>query len=150
MLRDQTAYAQKGTENPFNTQKGRIQRNLRTLKKAGHLDQTIYNRIYPTSDTTPRFYATAKIHKDPLKMQPIASGSGSITYSLASYLVDLLKACVGKSKNHIQNLKYLVELLKHIEVEEGEVITSFDVTCLFTSVPGKEVVQMAIQRAKED
>ena len=33
-----------------------------------------------------------------------------------------------------------------IEIDEGEVITFFNVTALFTSVPGK----MAIQRAKSD
>ena len=40
--------------------------------------------------------------------------------------------------------------MEEIEIEEGEVITSFDVNALFTSLPSKEVVQMAILRAKED
>ena len=40
--------------------------------------------------------------------------------------------------------------MEQIEIEEGEVITSFDIIALFTSMPGKEVVQMAIQRAKEN
>ena len=40
--------------------------------------------------------------------------------------------------------------MEEIEIEEGEVITSCNVTALFTNVPCKEEVQMAIQRAKED
>ena len=55
----------------------------------------------PTSDATPRFYATPKILKDPLKMLLIISGIGSITHSLARYLADLLKPLVRKTKRHI-------------------------------------------------
>ena len=55
-----------------------------------------------------------------------------------------------KSDHHIENSKHRVEKLEKLELEDGEVLTSFDVTALFTSVPGKEVVQMAVERAKED
>ena len=34
-------------------------------------------------------------------------------------------------------------------IEEGEVLTSFNVTALFTSVHGKEVVEMVVKRAKK-
>ena len=74
----------------------------------------------------------------------------SITYNLARHLADLLKPLVGKSQHHIENSRDLVEKLENIELEDGEVITSFDVTALFTSVPGSEVVVMATERAKMD
>ena len=78
------------------------------------------------------------------------SGINSITYNLARHVADLLKPLVRKSKRDIENAKFLVEKLELIEVDEGEVLTSFDVTSLFTSVPGKEVVEMAVNRAKRD
>ena len=90
--------------------------------------------IDPTTDVTPRFYATPKIHKNPLKMRPIVSGINSINYALARHLADLLKPLVGTSIRHIQNSKHLVEKLSKVQIEEGEVLTSFDVTALFTSV----------------
>ena len=96
----------------------------------------------------PRFYATPKIHKDPLKMRPILTGINSITYSLATHLADLLKALVWKSKTHIQNSKNLVDKLVEVEIEE--VLTEFAITVLSTSVPGKEVVEMAVKRANKD
>ena len=151
LLGHQATYTNKGTNNPTKTQKGRIQHKLRDLKKAGHLDKSTYNNIYLTSDTTPRFYATSKIHKDPLKMKPIVSGIRSITYSLVRYLADLLKPLVGKTKRHIQNSKDLVDKLQEIVIiEEGEVINSFDITALFTSVLGNEVVQMVIESTTSD
>ena len=123
---------------------------MREIKKAGHLDPQVYDKVYPTSDATPRFYATPKIHKNPLKMRPIVSGINSITYHLARHLADLLKPLVGQSTAHIKNSKDLVTKISEITLEDGEVLTSFDVTALFTSVPGEEVVQMATKRAKDD
>ena len=83
-------------------------------------------------------------------MRPIISGIESIIYSLARYLADLLKLLVRKTKRHMQNPKGLMEKWEEIEIEVGEVITSFNVTALFTSVPDKAMVQMAIQRVKCD
>ena len=67
---------------------GRIQRKPRAIKKAGHIDPAIYNKIYPTSDATPRFYAIPTIHKDPIKMKSIVSRL-TPSYS-ARHLADLL------------------------------------------------------------
>ena len=53
-----------------------------------------------------------------------------------------------QSKTHIQNSKDLVDKLVEVEIE-GEVRRSFDVTAPFTSVPGKEVVKMAVKRANK-
>ena len=135
---------------PTKKLKGRLQRKLRALKKEGQLDQVSYNMIYPTSDITPRFYATPKIHKDPIKMRPIVSGINSITYNLARHLADIMKPLVGKSERHLNNSKDLVKKIQEIQLEDDEVLTSFDVSALFTSVPGDEVVQMAVERARRD
>ena len=103
-----------------------MQWKLRAIKKAGHLDQATYNKIDPTSDATP------EIHQDTLKM--IVFDIKSITYSLARHLANLLKPLVRKSKIHIQNSKHLSEKLVEVEIEEGEVLTSFDVIALSSPV----------------
>ncbi|XP_078698375.1 uncharacterized protein LOC144925943 [Branchiostoma floridae x Branchiostoma belcheri] len=150
LLEDKNTYKVIGPTNPTKKLKGRLQRKLREIKKAGHLDPKVYDKIYPTSDATPRFYATPKIHKDPLKLRPIVSGINSITYHLARHLADLLKPLVGQTAEHINNSKDLVTKIQQVKLEDGDVLTSFDVKALFTSVPGKEEVQMAVKRAEED
>ena len=87
--------------------------------------------------------------KTSLKMRPMVFGINCITYSLAIHLVDMLKPLVGKSKTDIQNSKDLVDKLVEVEIE-GDILTSFDVTALFTSVPGKEVVEITVKRANKD
>ena len=59
-----------------------------------------------------------------------------------------MELLVGKSMTHIQNSKDLVDKLAEVATE-GEVLTSFDVTALFNSVPSKEVVEMAVKRARK-
>ena len=68
LLGDQTTCKNIATFNRTKNMNGKTQRKLKAIKKAGRLDQATYNKIYSTSDATPRFHATLKIHKDPLKM----------------------------------------------------------------------------------
>ena len=95
-LEGKATYREIVTKPPTKLLKGRIQRKLKAIRKVGHLDPSIYNKIYPTSDVTHRFYATSKNHKDPLNMLPKMSGINSITYHLARYLADLLKPLVRR------------------------------------------------------
>ena len=83
-------------------------------------------------------------------MRPIVSGINSITYHLARHLADLLKPLLGKSKHHPNNSKDLAQKLTSLELDDREVLISFDVTALFTSFPGDEVVVMAAELATQD
>ena len=60
-----------------------------------------------------------------------------------------MKPLVGKSERHLNNSKDLVKKIQEIQLEYDEVLTSFDVSAWFTSVPGDDVVQMAVERATE-
>ena len=110
LLVDKDTYKEIGINNNLPSySKKKFRENLRPSKTAGHIDPNIYNKLYPTSNATPRFYTTPKIHNDTLKMRPIASGINSITYHLARLLTDILKPLVGKKSTHTQNSKHLVD-----------------------------------------
>ena len=68
-------------------------------------------------------------------LRPIVSSCGSVTYGVAKELAKILKPFVGKSPHHINNTHDFVEQAKHITLEPGECISSYDVSALFTSVP---------------
>ena len=74
------------------------------------------------------------------------AGNNSLTYGLTKHLTKL----IGKTKQHIKNFKALVNMLKNVKVEEGEVLTSFDVLVLFTSILTKEVMKMCVDQVKKD
>ena len=52
-----------------------------------------------------------------------------------SELAKILKPLVGKSPHHITSTQDFVEQARHIKLEPGECLNSYDVSALFTSVP---------------
>ena len=63
------------------------------------------------------------------------SSCGSVTYGVAKELAKSLKPLVGKSPHHITSTQDFVEQARHIKLEPGECVSSYDVSALFTSVP---------------
>ena len=76
-----------------------------------------------------------KIHKPDTPLRPIVSSCGSITYGVAKELAKILKPLVGKSPHHITSTQDFVEQVKHITLAQGECLSSYNVSVLFTSVP---------------
>ena len=60
---------------------------------------------------------------------------GSVTYGVAKDLAKILKPLVGKSPHHITSTQDFVDQVKHIKLEPGACLSSYDVSALFTSVP---------------
>ena len=63
------------------------------------------------------------------------SSRGSITYGVAKVLSKILKPLTGKSPHHIQITSDFLNKAKKITLQQGECLTSYDVTALFISVP---------------
>ena len=91
--------------------------------------------MYPTGCVPPKFYGLPKIHKPDTPLRPIVSSCGSVTYGVAKELAKILKPLVGKSPHHITSTQDFVDQARHIKLEPGECLSSYDVSALFTSVP---------------
>ena len=58
-----------------------------------------------------------------------------MTYECASYLADILGKVIGKSEHYILNTEAFVNHVKDLKVEPDEILISYDVSALFTSIP---------------
>ena len=63
------------------------------------------------------------------------SSIGSVTYRIAKELPRILKPLFVKSIYHVNNSKEFADEIRKNKIEEGECLTSFHVTALFTSIP---------------
>ena len=108
----------------------------------------LYKKLYPTGAVTPKFYGLPKIHKVGIPVRPIVSSRGSITYEVAKELAGILKPLVGSSPHHIKNTGDFIQQIKQVKLQADEIITSYDVSALFTSVP-IEAATNIIQRRLE-
>ncbi len=70
---------------------------LKPLKEKGKLSKQQYEKLYPTSDSTPRLYCTPKIYKEGNPLRTIVDYTGSMGYPTSRFLADLLGKLVGQS-----------------------------------------------------
>ena len=95
----------------------------------------LVEELRPSACVVPCIYGLPKVHKNSIPVRPIVSSIGSVCYNLARFVSDLLSPLVGKSPHHIQNSQDFVAQIKDLKLDEEEILTSYDVTALFTSVP---------------
>jgi hypothetical protein len=107
---------------------------LQNLKTKGVVYDQLYRRLYPTTDTPPKFYGTLKIHKQGAPLRPIDSSIESITYNCAKYLAEVISPVIGKNYHHIKNSQQFSDIIKSCTVAEDEELCSYNVSALFTSI----------------
>ena len=108
---------------------------LRDIKQTGGLKDTTYCKVYPTSAVPQKFYGLPKIHKVGTSLRPIVSSRGSITYGVAKELASIIHPLVGQSQHHLKNTQHFIVKIQQVKLQQGEVISSYEVKTLFTSVP---------------
>ena len=135
---------------PTNKYKNKLIALLKTIKTGGGINETTYKRLYPTGAGSPKFYRLPKMHKEGTPLRPIVSSIGAVTYSTSKELSRILRPLVGKSPHHICNNQDFIEHLKGIILGPEEVMVSYDVRALFTSVPIKPALEIIEKLLKED
>jgi hypothetical protein len=103
--------------------------------EATQIPPNLYRRIYPTKSEPPKLYGQPKIHKQTMPLRPIVSGVGSMTHNAAAVLAEILTPLVGNTIHHIKNSKEFAITVQNLEIPPGNIMMSYDVTALFTSIP---------------
>ena len=135
---------------PTNMLKTRLISLLKQIKTEGGMNEATYKRLHPTVAGSPKFYGLPKVHKQGTPLRPIVSSIGAVTYQTSKELARILKPLVGKSTHHVHNNQDFLEHLKGIKLASDEVMMSYDVKVLFTSVPIKPALDVIEKLLKED
>ena len=104
---------------------------------------------YSTSAVSPIFYGIPQILKTGTPLRPIVLSRGSITYGVAKELASIIHPVVGQSPHHIRNTQHFVQHIQQAKLELGEVMASYHVKALLTSVsvdPSIQKVQLKLQQ----
>ena len=81
-------------------------------------------------------------------LRPIVSSRGSITYGVAKELA-YIKSLVGQSPHHLKNTHF-VQHIQKARLEPGEVMTSYNVKAMFTSVPVDPSIHIVQHKLTQD
>jgi len=118
---------------------------LSSLKKKGVLDDSVYNRIRPTSAVTPTLYGLPKVHKDNVPLRPILWSIGSVTYQCASWLSKSLKE-LRRHPSTAKDTFHFIKMKAYHELGCNHIMCSFDVKNLFTNISVDFTVNLILDK----
>ena len=133
---------------PTLLREGKLQRYLLKLKKKGFFSDDDYKMVYPTGSSLARVYGLPKTHKvkvkgDKLKLRPIISSIGTFNYGLAKFLTNKLGDYIP-SKYTVKDSFTFVKNIEELDVRH-KFLVSYDVESLFTNIPLKETIDIAVK-----
>ena len=129
----------------------KLQHFLRTLKNNKCLNNAEYEKIYQSGSSLAKMYGSPKIHKpfdsiSVLNFCPIVSSIGTYNYNLSKYFCELLSPYLPNGFCTKDRFTFEKEL-KEVSMND-QFLVSFDVNSLFTNIPLKETIKLAVDLIK--
>ena len=73
-----------------------------------------------------------------------------MSYGVAKEVARIIKPLVGSTEHHVNNSMEFTEEIKKMKLEEGECLTSYDVSALFTSIPIPSALDIINNKLQDD
>nr|VZI11840.1 unnamed protein product [Spirometra erinaceieuropaei] len=128
---------------PMKTLVAKINKSLSLMRNQLAISETDWRQMKPQDAAIARFYGLPKIHKPNVPLRPIVGLKGTPTYGLAKWLTKHLKKLTEGSEHSAVSPTHFLERLRGVEIAPNEIMVSFDVVSLFTSIP-KELATRVI------
>ncbi|XP_070550371.1 uncharacterized protein [Ptychodera flava] len=150
LLSDTNTFRKLGTKDPTSKYKKELVSVLQEVEKEGGINREEYRKLYPTTETPPKFYGLPKVRKQNTPLRPIISSAGTITYNCAKLVADVLSPSDRQTDHHVVNSQHFAKCMQNRRVEEDEELRSYDVTALFTSVPVDKAIGIIHNNLEKD
>ncbi|CAF1073952.1 unnamed protein product [Rotaria magnacalcarata] len=119
---------------------------LRQLHKENIITKQLFRQLSSNCSSLSCMYGQPKMHKQGYPLRPIISPIGSYNYELSKYLANLLKNNrTTKPNSSIRDPFDLVRKIKNINCNKNLIMCTFDVDALYTNVPAKEAIEIAVK-----
>ena len=140
------------TRDPTARNEKRVNDKMKQLLKEKRINESLARRLRVPEKSTrpPLFYGSVKVHKMDNPLRPIVSTIGSATYKVSKYVGQILRPYVRQADSYINNTQDFLGVLQETDIDHDEIMVSFDIKSLFTSVPTIEAKTAIYTMLKED
>lgn len=143
MLEDSSTYTR--TEDMTDKNIKRNQELVDKLINCGAIEKEHRYRYLDSTATTAKIYGLPKVHKKDAPLRPITSTTNAPGSNLAKRMTEILSTIFDGDDLHLKNSTQAKYYIDKVQLEEGEVLVSFDVISMFTNIP-LELVRSIIGR----
>lgn len=120
---------------------------IRTNWKIKPFSQGIFG-FEPDTLQLAKFYGLPKIHKEVFTLRPITALRGAPGFYTGKVFDKLLNLCFPRSHFHLKDSYETKEFLDTVIIRETDVLVSFDVVSMYTSIP-RSLVYDIIMRHRD-
>ena len=121
----------------------KINYQLRKLKKNNSITESVYNELYVSGSSPSVMYGLAKVHKEGVPLRPILAAYSSPSYRVTKFLITFIQH-LTVNQYTLSNSYVFKEQIEQLEFDHEVYLASFDITSLFTNVPVKETLDIAV------
>ena len=145
LLNDRDTY-QLAHKSPFAKIKAELNSRRHNLKKQNKIDGSTYRELHST-DASPTAICGSPKHLNPsFLLRPIVFSIGSAFYNISKFLTDILAPIQSRNGYSVLNSSQVADM----EILDDEVMVSFDVVSLFTTIPVKKACEYIRNKFNDD
>lgn len=94
-----------------------------------------------------KFYGLPKVHKEKFSLRPIMSLTNAPSFATGKVFDMMLKRVFPKTEYHIKDSFELKKFMDEVKLNRDDILVSFDVVSMFTSIPRDLVKSIVLEKA---
>lgn len=106
-------------------------------------------RLEPDTLGLPKFYGLPKIHKKDTPLRPITATIGCVGYLTAKVFAKMIDQVFPRTDHHIKDSYEFAKYIQNVTIEETDILVSFDVVSMYTSIPFELVKDLILKKSDE-
>lgn len=119
---------------------------VKSLFDKSYIDEIKKKILTTYTSNAPRCYAMIKLHKPDRPLRVVIPNIGNPNRNISKFINNICSSIQPTINYNIKNSFELIEKLKHIDIDDNDIMVSFDVISMYEKIPLPLVYKAITQR----